>query len=101
MKNLSECTYTFSGAMLARQAELDSCKTVAQVQLLVHDIIENTKNLSKEAKAYGEHVFNELRLHKKITGALIYMYNIILAGDSEGLLHTEDAKHRKRGAKAL
>ena len=101
MKNLSECTCTFSGAMLARQDLLNSCTTVEEVRALVRDVIDNAVELRPGARSYGEHVWRELQLKRHINGAWTYIYNIILAGDCEGLLHTEEAKHRKRGSKAL
>ena len=101
MKNLSATTTTFSGALLARQSSIDSCATVEQVRSIVRDIVDNAVGLRPSAREYGDKVWRELKLKRNITGALLYIYNIILAGDSEGCLHTEDAKSRKRGPKML
>lgn len=100
MKNLSECTCTFSGAMLARQSLLNSCTTVEEVRALVRDVIDNAVGLRPSSREYGDHVWRELKLKKSLTSAWTYIYNVILAGDKEGCLHTEDAKHR-RGYKSF
>lgn len=101
MKNLSEYTCTFSGAMLARQDLLNSCTTVEEVRALVRDVIDNAVGLRPSARSYGEHVWRELKLKRHINGAWTYIYNVILAGDSQGCFWTEDASSRKRGVKAL
>ena len=97
MKNLSTTTTTFSGALMARQSLIDSCTTVEQVRSIVRDIVDNAVGLRPSAREYGDKVWRELKLKRHVNGALLYIYNIILAGDCEGCLHTEEAKQRKRG----
>ena len=101
MKNLSECSHTFSTAVLARQDELNCCTTVFQIQYLIQEILETDNNLRSEAKEYGKSVIAKLANIRTYQKALQYIYNIILAGDSQGCFWTEDASNRKRGCKAL
>ena len=99
MKNLSTTGTSFSGAMMSRQDELNSCFTVWQVQNLVRDVLDNDKRLYPAAIEYGKKVIAQLSTIRTYQRALQYIYNIILAGDSEGCFWTDEAVMRKRGAK--
>lgn len=99
MKNLSECSHTFSTAVLARQDELNCCTTVWQIKYLIEDILEKDSNLRSEAKEYGKTVIAKMLNIRTYQKALQYLWNIILAGDSQGCFWTDEAANRKRGAK--
>ena len=97
MKNLSTTTTSFSGAMMARQDELNACTTVDQVKQLVLDIINNKDNeLYPSAVQYGKGVLAKLQAFRNVTKAWSYIYNIILAGDNEGCFWTEESAARQR-----
>jgi hypothetical protein len=98
MKNLSTVGTSFSGAMMARQDELNACSTVWQIQNLIRDVLEKGK-LYPSAIEYGKKVVAKLSTIRTYQKGLEYIYNIILAGDSEGCFWTDDSGKHARGAK--
>lgn len=78
---------------------LSTTGTSWQIQNLVRDILDKDKKLYPAAIEYGKKVIAQLSNIRTYQSALQYIYNIILAGDSEGCFWTDEAVMRKRGAK--
>lgn len=96
MKNLSECSGSFSASLISRQEELSACTTAQQVQDLVRDILKTDSSLKKSAIEYGKDTLVKLTRARDINTAWQIVYNIILAGDNQGCFWSKAAARRKR-----